>query len=283
MNVNKAREYFSAYHEGSLDRGLCQSFERAMREDAQLQAEYRAFDRTMEELSKLSAVTVEPPDDLHEMIAARLDRQIWETKQTQKSGMAGWWRTLAIGAAAVAVLAIALFQANRNNDPNKSQAGVIPELPVTPKSHVDISASTKGVTLTYVSAKDQTIVFNDADGKELERIMLKTNDRVMNKELANQGEHAMLISIKIGDELPIWVALPGSAKGEFTNGSGTLKQMIQGIADSYQMPVVLNTDQADAAVTWEPKEDALATVSQLPESLKLKPELRQSLLWIQKH
>ena len=36
MNPAKAREYFTDYHEGTLDRGLREAFDRAMQEDAEL-------------------------------------------------------------------------------------------------------------------------------------------------------------------------------------------------------------------------------------------------------
>src|SRR3989442_1402138 len=39
MNINKAREFFSAYYENKLDLGLKQSFERELRSDAQIQVD----------------------------------------------------------------------------------------------------------------------------------------------------------------------------------------------------------------------------------------------------
>ncbi len=87
MTLAKAKDYFSAYHEGSLDRGLKQAFETRLREDTQLQAEYRAFERTMKELEAFGCVEVEPPSDLHDKIAARLDKAIWDQKRQKNSGV----------------------------------------------------------------------------------------------------------------------------------------------------------------------------------------------------
>jgi|GEM_PF-4063019 len=42
MNAPKAREYFSAYRDGSLDKGLKQALERKFQEDGLLRAEYQA-------------------------------------------------------------------------------------------------------------------------------------------------------------------------------------------------------------------------------------------------
>lgn len=290
MNLNKAREYFSAYYEGQLDKGLAQSFERALRDDAQLQAEYRAFKGTMEELSILSSSSVELPDDLHEKITARLDRHIWENKQTQRTGLAHWWRLLAIGGAAAAVIAVAVFQANQGVAPGPDPR-VSPATIVSPRgepSKLEILPHANGVTLSYVANESKTIVISDADGKELEPVPVGPNVSMKEKLLANAGERALILSVKVGNEAPVWIALPGSKQTEFTAGSGTLRQFVESIADGYQTPVVLNAGDIQANVVWERGDDLLSTASKLAETQKLKAEVRQgsgerSLLWIQKH
>lgn len=285
MNLNKAREYFSAYYEGTLDKGLSQSFERSLREDAQLQAEYKAFESTMTELSSLSLVEVELPDDLHEKISARLDRQIWESKQTQRGGIRQWFRIAAIGGLAAAVLGIAIFQSSRND--KAIEANPIPTL--ANQSKMEINPDAKGISFSYVTSQRRTIVIADQAGKELDRIVLPANEQIKNKPLQNPNQHATLLSITIGDEPPIWVALPGTGSSQFTPGTGTLKQFIQSLAEGYKTSVILNAGQVDREVTWEMGADLVATANKLTDSLKLKAELRQnsgsaeSLLWIQEH
>ncbi len=290
MNLNKAREYFSAYYEGQLDKGLAQSFERALRDDAQLQAEYRAFKGTMEELSILSSSSVELPDDLHEKITARLDRHIWESKQTQRTGVASWWRLLGIGGAAAAVIALAVFQANQGvtPGPNRQMSPADIFTPLGEPSKLEIFPHASGVTLSYVANESKTIVISDADGKVLEPIPVSRNVSMKEKLLANSGERALVLSVKIGDEAPVWIALPGSKQSEFTAGTGTLRQFIESVADGYQTPVVLNAGDIESNVVWERGDDLLSTANKLAESQKLKAEVRQgsgdrSLLWIQKH
>lgn len=290
MNLNKAREYFSAYYEGTLDKGLAQSFERSLREDAQLQAEYRAFESTMEELSSMSA-PVEVPDDLHERISARLDRHIWENKQTQRTGITSWWRILAIGGAAVAVIALALIQANGaggKTPSNTTPATTIPA-PINSERKLEIKPQINGVTLSYSSTDAKAVTISDSEGKELNKYTVGGNVELKDQFLGNTGDRANIFVVKVGDEAPVYIALPGSKPAEFTAGNGTLLQFIESVADGYRMPVVLNADTVEQNVVWERGDDLISTANKLADSQHLKAEVRQaqgsdqSLLWLQKH
>ena len=97
LNHEKAREYFSAYHEGTLERGLKETFERALSTDAQVQAEYRAFERLMGSLESLKAEAPEPEFDLHEAIARRLDKHIYDEARRAKHPIFAWWKSAALG------------------------------------------------------------------------------------------------------------------------------------------------------------------------------------------
>ena len=71
MNQSKARDFYSAYYEGTLDFGLTQAFERALTTEAEVKAEYEQFVRVMEDL-KVCKPLVEPPEDLHLKIRERV-------------------------------------------------------------------------------------------------------------------------------------------------------------------------------------------------------------------
>ena len=79
MNAKKAQEYFSLHFEGELTGGLLDQFERALKTDAQVQAEYRAFVHTMKTLEELKAPIAEPNFDLHEVISQRMDKHLFDT------------------------------------------------------------------------------------------------------------------------------------------------------------------------------------------------------------
>ena len=142
MNANKAREFFSSYFEGNLDDGLRQAFERTLNTDAELQAEYKAFERTLGQLAGLRDVEIEVPFDLHERISARLDRHIYEKRQTRGGGFLAFWKpALAAGVASLAVIGTVLSLNSSGGDvqgaavigggPKFQHAGRIPLYPIT--------------------------------------------------------------------------------------------------------------------------------------------------------
>src|SRR5687767_3235474 len=115
MNADKAREFFSSYFEGTLDAGLRQAFELRLETDAETQAEYRAFERSMGQLDTLKDIEIEIPYDLNEKISARVDRHIFEAKRTKGSPWLAFLRPMAIGGlAAAAIIGTVITMNNRS-------------------------------------------------------------------------------------------------------------------------------------------------------------------------
>ncbi|MCH7945048.1 MAG: hypothetical protein IIC73_03415, partial [Armatimonadetes bacterium] len=115
MNQSKARDFYSAYFEGTLDSGLTQAFERALRTEAEIKAEYEQFVRVMDDL-KACRSPVEAPDDLHLKIRERVDAHILSTERQERAGVLFFaWKPLAYGAiAAVAIIAAVASLSNRS-------------------------------------------------------------------------------------------------------------------------------------------------------------------------
>src|SRR5579859_1468627 len=167
MNLGKARDYFSAYYEGSLDRGLKQSFEARLKEDAQLQAEYRAFERTMAGLGALGRIEIEPPADLHEKISARLDRAVWDQKRAKTNSWFALWKVFVLGAAAATAVFVGFYKLNANGD-SQNRAGIA-GLP-TPGSEAQFKFSSRNQTvyLSFPTVDHATVVIKDGNGKILD-------------------------------------------------------------------------------------------------------------------
>ena len=70
MNANKAREFFSAYYEGSMDRAIRQTFERRLNSDSELHAEYKAFEQVTQLFHSVSGIRLGPQKQA--LVAGRL-------------------------------------------------------------------------------------------------------------------------------------------------------------------------------------------------------------------
>jgi anti-sigma factor RsiW len=101
MNASRAREYFSAFHEGSLDAGLRQQFQKALASDPKLQEEFADFAIAYEAMNFQADEVIEVPMNLSDKIANRL-----EAAQNAKPRVGfvwqGWFRNLALGGIAAA-------------------------------------------------------------------------------------------------------------------------------------------------------------------------------------
>ncbi|MCO5295916.1 MAG: hypothetical protein M9921_03580 [Fimbriimonadaceae bacterium] len=282
MNATKAKEFFSAYYEGSIDAGLKQSFERRLAADADLQAEYQAFARAMAELDAIREIEIAIPDDLHERIQARLDKHVFDQKRSSQPALLSWWRPLAI--AAVGALAIfGAVQSLTNKGGGLMTGDVLSPKPAEVPLRVE---SIDGVpTLFYRPAEKHTlIVRNVSDGTERER--LEVDGRLLRSELRNSGASASLVSIDVGDgTVPMMVAIPGRQPTSHATGQGTIREFVLALADHYRTPVTLQTGSPDRTVVWDfTSTDPLADAAKALKDTRFSVEQRYSgVLTIQEH
>lgn len=276
MNLNKAREYFSAYYEGSLDRGLREGFERMLRADAQAQAEYRAFERTMGQLEAMSAQEAVVPEDLHDRILARIDRTLWESRQ-RRQPIFQWWKSAILVGAAATALAVAIFQSNPQQSANT--AGFTVAGPA-----LKLEGAGGGVNLSYAPNGSHLVVIRDAQGAVLEQFTLK-GAAIQNKPLANQARLARTIAIDI-DGAVTWVALPGREREVTAADKGDLLALALDIADATGVPVVVQVRDPETQITWRlDVANPHGTATRALEPIGKKVELRSGrddarVLWI---
>jgi hypothetical protein len=281
MNIEKAREHFSAYFEGSMDRGLRQSFERELSQDAQLAAEYRAFEQTMTELGLLPNIEIEVPDDLHEQIMRRVDLAAWEQeRKAPAAGWLSWFRPLLIGTAVLAIAGLAVLQMNNRGTNAAMEANVIPNVSPVAQASLTVNRTETGVRLSY--GKAGTVVIRNPKGEILESLKLDANA----PKAINTQTQTQVVSVALDNQRPVWIAIPGSEKSVLDANQGSLKELANALAGHYQVPVVLSVDDADQAVTWQPGADQITeSAARATESLNLRVELKDPnspVLWIQK-
>ncbi len=278
MNPAKAKQHFSAYYEGTLDRGLKESFERALHADAQLQAEYRAFKRTMEDLDSLQNLTIAVPNDLHDRIAARIDKQVWEEKRKQTSGLSQWWRSLAFGGLAVVAIAGAIISVNRNSG-DTTGSGVVPVAATSPV--FEVARNQDGLVLTYQRGEGEVVV-RDASGNELKRIVL--GDKRVESPLTNPNAKPNLLIVEL--EKPprkAYVVVPGKQPEPMRQGEGTLLDMAKAVSSTYNVPVIVVSNKSEIPVKWNfVGDDIPGAVNQVVENAGLNVTQRNSnIVWIE--
>jgi len=246
MNIQKAREYFSAYFENTLDAGLRQSFERALREDAQMQAEYRAFERVMGQLNALRDVPVEVPFNLHDRICQKIDLHVYEQKRQSPRVFGGIWKSLAYGGVA-AVAIVGAFMAMNSRGGNSTAAGsIVSGGAVAPRLTL-----VEGVPTLSAMSQDGVLKVVDIDTeKTLSEVPLR--GQRLQSPLRYNSEQPVLISITQSDVAGrLIVALPGTKRSSETNGSGKLRDLAKRMAELYRCPVEVIAADLDREVEWK--------------------------------
>jgi len=245
MNADKAREYFSAYHEGVLERGLAETFERALRTDAQIQAEYQAFERTVQSLESMKSPVAEPDFDLHEVISRRLDKHVYDEKRRKVSPLVGWWKSLALGGLATAALVMAVMQLQSSGDTNT--AGIVPV--TAPTEKLELISDTTGYRVEYSSKDQAEIAIKGMDGEVL--VQKSIANGKFRSPLNNTNPGAALLEIDIsGDKEQIFIALPGTRMQPATSGEGNVKDLALALAGFYRVPVLLKVTET-SELKWD--------------------------------
>ena len=246
LNHEKAREYFSAYYEGTLERGLAETFERALRTDAQVQAEFRAFERLIGALDTMKAEAPEPEFDLHEAIARRLDKHIYEETRRTKHPIFGWWKSAALGGLATVALVAAILQLRANQT---AGPGVARMIPISATERVELKSSNGEFNLHFSTSGQKTIVVRAADGSVLEQREL--NNGSLTSPLSNPNAKAALLKIEVtGDSGETYIALPGTRMQPGQTGEGSVKELAQALAGYYRVPVLLTVGGQDVQLRW---------------------------------
>ncbi len=279
MNLNKARDFYSAYHEGSLDDGLKQAFERALSADAEVSAEYKQFVRIMQELKTLDT-PVAVPADLHLKIRERVDASINDLERKAKG--VSWffaWKPIAYGAVATAALigVVASFSNRANPDIATGSLG-----PVVSDSDPRVVVLDGTVHLQFASTKLNTVSVSEVStGRTLMNKAIVGQS--LDSPLTNLSAAPMVVSIGFAEQYStIFVALPGERPLVAQDGSGTVLDLVAAVSGMFDVPVVVDAQGIDARIDWKlDSGDVMDAVKDELKELGLKAEVRESgLLWI---
>ena len=152
MNCDKAQELFSELREGTLAEALRFKVNRHLQDCPACAHEFQVFKRNYGLFSMFSPVPV--PDDLGELIARKLDRVDHEKKQAAPAKSGGWLRLASIGAAAAAVIAVAVFwKPDANSGVGAGMGGV----DIAKPSDLRVEKVNDVIRLRYSAEKDTRI------------------------------------------------------------------------------------------------------------------------------
>ncbi len=244
MSVDKAKELFSAYYEGTLEKGLAQTLERQLTDHPLLKEEYVAFEETMQQLESLKFEEAPLPFDLHETISARLDRHLYEEKQKRPAPLGLWLRNLAFGGVAAAALLGAVLSL-RAPEGKTNRASL-----ATNSNQLALQATPTGAVIVNLPKKDGAMVIRaGVHGQLIRRIELKSvgADGV---PLHNSNPEPSLVTIDVPGSEPFLVALPGAKRLSEREGQGSLTDFAQALAGFYNVPVKLEVQDTKIALTW---------------------------------
>ena len=260
MTNDKARDFFSAFHEGTLEPGLRASLERRFATDARLQAEYAAFVGTVESLDALRNEAIAIPAYLSDRIALRLD-PAFEAKAVP------FWKTLfaprvatprygwALGVAGAFLVAAVGLRGLRSED--VAQSGIV---------------GTGGETVRWTQDADGFVAFFAGsavrqvgvlpEGGTAQEYRLAAN-QPFELNLSNPNSGARRFKLTVGDDAYATVALPGSRPVARKSGTGTVTELASALADAYRVPVVVKGVPMTTRVRWSfESSDARAAAEQ---------------------
>jgi len=250
MNQEKAREFFSSYHEGTLEPGLKQALEQAISRDTAVRDDYRNFERAYEDLGKLKFETIEIPFDLNDKILANIDRHIFENRRNQQPSWIVWLRNAAIaGVSCVAILGAALSL--RNLTGKSASAGSITV--GSTKEELVIEPSTNHeATIHFSPSQDDTLVIREGlNGKERRRKDVAAGTE-LTTTLENPTTEAAAYDIETprSDTRSTLIILPGTSAATTRSGKGTLEDFAKALASFYRVPVEVHVASPTRVVSW---------------------------------
>ena len=159
MDINQARELYSAYYEGTIERVSAVALDEAMKGDADIRDDFASFSAVMDTLPTLAEESVSTPTDLHDKIMARLDHHEWEKKQGRKLLLFSNPKMAWFGAAAAALLIFGGLAVLRPGTGTTTAC-----IGVCPGSQVDVNFTADAGTVRICAIDEAVAIVIDAIG-----------------------------------------------------------------------------------------------------------------------
>jgi hypothetical protein len=251
MTQDKAREYFSAYHEGTLEPGLRSSLGRKLNGDVALSAEYDAFVATVTALDSLRSEVIETPSYLSDRIASRIDTArvapapFWTTWFARRPAQTSYVPRMVWATGLAACLIFAAVGLKGMGVGSASQAGVI-DVPGSDSVAWTLDAS--GVTVRFGGSSARKVsVSPDGGSTEVFEVQEK---QPLEVTLKNSNGNSRRFTIKSGSSIFGVVVVPGTRTNVRRLGSGSLEELATALSDTFHVPVVVKGEAEGKTFRW---------------------------------
>ena len=247
MTTDKAREFFSAFQEGTLEPGLRASLERRLQADSGLRAEFEAFVSTVDSLDALRYEAIEIPAYLSDRIARRIDPVLdakrvpfWQALFAPRAATPryGW----AMGVAGLLLVASVGLRGLRSS--GTQTAGVVS----TGGESVRWTVEGSNVVATFAPSSARGVGVQPEGGPAQEYRL--TDGQPLELTLQNPNAAARRFHVNLGGGAMATVAVPGNRPTARHAGSGTVAELATALADAYRVPVVVKGAALETAVRW---------------------------------
>jgi len=250
MNSDKAREFFSAYHDGTLESGLRKALDQKFNVDKVLAADYSAFAETIRDLNALKDEQIDIPMFLSDRIATQLEAVSAAPKA--RFSLLQAWRGIAFAGLATAIVAVALITSNSQPASQEVAVGnMIGNAPAVNADQLKFDYKDGAVLVAYNPTSPKTVVIaSGTTGKELKRFNL--NGRALQSPLTNDLSSTALFSIQVlGEKSVSLLALPGTERSTERDGTGDLSKFAIALASYYHVPVLVQAADQSKGVSWQ--------------------------------
>lgn len=282
MRLDKARELYSDYLEGTLDKALKASFESELKRDPSIKADFESFKTFYSELPELLDVKAPVMLGLEDQIKQKLDLSAWESKRKNSGRWFSQFRLGLAGALSLAVIAVAYISFNKfTNGPSMSgilPSGGAPQL-FTMKDGKYI------FSLPSDPSSQVTFTMSDLQGEGSSSITSSRGSSLSQTPIENNGKLARAVEIDIsGTDQKYILAMPGSTPHPQMHGNGTVAEMALAIANTFHTPVVVIDIDSTAQISWnfsgtDARQNAMAAVQSMGWSV----DRQNQFIRIEKH
>jgi len=246
MDVTQARELYSAYYEGTIERISAVALEEAMKSNPDIHEDYHLFASVMDSLPGLAEESVEFPADLHDKVMAKIDHYDWEKKQEKKFSLFAAPRMAWYGLAAAALIlfaATAVIQSNKSGGPSQAATGPVSSTPI----EVSFTVETGTVTLNAVGPLSSSVVLTSPEAGVTPQSYATSNGTVK-VPLQNQSTQPRVIEIaamlgKTKKDSYVMV-LPGTKRTSQLQGEGSIIDCAKAVSTTFGTPVQVEGDPA---------------------------------------